>query len=80
MDQIVNMIQKHIPAHNRSAIIESLRIDLNVINYRHMNVDHNAKSSFREIMELAYEAGFIKKKINIEELADESFATEVTNK
>lgn len=80
MDQIINMIQKHIPAHNRSAIIESLRIDLNVINYRHMNVDHNAKSSFREIMELAYEAGFIKKKINIEELADESFATEVTNK
>ncbi|MFK5893814.1 MAG: ABC transporter substrate-binding protein [Pseudomonadota bacterium] len=80
MEQIVKMIRKHIPAHNRSAIIESLRVDLNVINYRHMNVDHNAKSSFREIMELAYEAGFIKKKINIEELADESFATEVTNK
>jgi len=80
MEQIINMIQKHIPAHTSSAIIESLRSDLNVINYRNMNVDHNSKKSFREIMELALEAGFLKERINIDELADESFATEVTKK
>jgi len=78
MDEIVAMIRKHIPAHSKGAILESLRIDLNVINYKNLNVDQNAKHSFREIMELAYEAGFIKQKINIESLADESFSTEVT--
>jgi len=29
-------------------------------------------------MDLAYEAGFIKQKITIDELADESFSTDIT--
>ena len=78
MEGIVRMVRKHIPAHTREAIIQSLRIDLNVINYSNLNVDANAKESFREIMELAFEAGFIKQKININQLADERFSTEVT--
>jgi len=80
LDEIVKMIQKHIPKHTKDAIIQSLRPDLHVINYRHLNVDKNAKESFREIMDLAFEAGFLKKKIDIEALADESFRTEVTEK
>jgi NitT/TauT family transport system substrate-binding protein len=78
LEAIVAMIRKHIPAHGREAIIQSLRSDLNVINYQNLNVDENAKASFREIMELAFEAGFIQQKIDIEQLADESFATQTT--
>lgn len=73
MDEIVKMIRKHIPAHTKDAITQSLRIDLNVINYLNLNVDADARASFEEIMDLAFEAGFIKQKINIDKLADESF-------
>ncbi len=79
MLQIVKMIRKHIPAHTPAAIMQSLRADLNVINYLHLNVDENAKASFREIMNLAVEAGFVSRNINIEELADESFSSDLTN-
>jgi len=78
--KIITMIQKHIPQHTKAAIIESLRPDLNVINYRNMNVDDEAKESLKIIMELAVEAGFLKKKIDIEALADESFSTRITVK
>jgi len=75
LEEIVNMVQKHIPEHSRESIIQSLRSDLNVINYLNLNIDDNAKASFTAIMALAYEAGFIKRKIDIELLADESFST-----
>lgn len=78
MDEIVAMVRRHIPAHTREDIIQSLRPDLNVINYLNLNVDDNAKASFREIMELALEAGFIKQRIDIDALADESFASDIT--
>ncbi len=78
LDEIIAMIQNQIPKHTREAIIESLRPDLMVINYKNLNIDKESKESFRKIMDLAFEAGFIKKKIDIEALADESFATEIT--
>lgn len=78
LEEIVAMVRKHIPAHSRETIIQSLRSDLNVINYQNLNVDHNAKESFRQIMELAHEAGFIDQKIDIEQLTDERFSTEIT--
>lgn len=78
MEEIVDMVRRHIPAHTRRAIIESLRIDLNVINYMNLNVDANAKESFRDIMELALEAGFIKEKIDINKLADDQFSSDIT--
>ncbi len=78
MDKIIQMIQKHIPSHTRSAILESLRPDLNVINYKNLNINRESKNSFKEIMDLAFKAGFIKQKINIRKLADESFSTKVT--
>ena len=78
LETIVVMIRKHIPSHTREAIIQSLRADLNVINYLNLNVDVNAKSSFKEIMDLAFEAGFIQTKIDIDALADSSFSTDIT--
>ena len=80
LDDIISMIQKHIPKHTAEAITQSLRPDLNVINYRNLNIDENAKGSLREIMNLAFEAGFLKNKIDIDAMADESFATEITRK
>ena len=76
MTAITNMIRKHIPEHNEQAIIESLRPDLNVINYRHLNVD---KAGLKQIMDLAVEGGILREPIDIDAFADESFATEITN-
>ena len=58
--------------------MESLRPDLMVINYKNLNIDKEAKESFRKIMDLAFEARFVKRKIDIEALADESFSTGIT--
>jgi len=76
MAAIVDMIRKHIPEHNEQAIKQSLRIDLNVINYRHLNVD---KAGLRQIMDLAVEGGIIRRPIDIDAFADESFATKITD-
>ncbi|MCK5096961.1 MAG: hypothetical protein KAR45_02600 [Desulfobacteraceae bacterium] len=80
LDGIIKMIQKHIPKHTAEAITQSLRPDLNVINYRNLNIDDNAKGSLRQIMDLAVEAGFLKTKIDIDAMADESFGTQITIK
>jgi NitT/TauT family transport system substrate-binding protein len=76
MAAITNMIRKHIPEHNEQAIIESLRPDLNVINYRHLNVD---KAGLKQIMDLAVEGGILREPIDIDAFADENFATEITD-
>ena len=39
MTEITKMIRKHILKHTKDAIIQSLRIDLNVINYKNLNID-----------------------------------------
>lgn len=75
MIAISDMIRKHIPEHNREAIIQSLRPDLNVINYRHLNVD---KAGLKQIMDLAVEGGILKRPIAIDEFADTSFSTQIT--
>ena len=77
MIEIANMIRKHIPEHNQEAIIQSLRPDLNVINYSNMNVD---KGGLRQIMNLAVEGEILKTPINIDAFADESFSTDITEK
>ena len=69
------MIRKHIPEHNEEAIIQSLRPDLNVINYQHLNLD---LAGLKKIMDLAVEGGILKKPINIKEFADTSFSTQIT--
>ncbi len=75
MTPIVDMIRKHIPEHNADAIVQSLRPDLFVINYRNLNVD---KAGLRQIMDLAVEGGILKKAIDIDAFACEDFSTEIT--
>ena len=76
-DDIIRMIRKHIPQHTVDSIKKSLSHEIMAINYKNLNVDKNSKDSFRKIMDLAYEAGFIKEKVNIDELADESFSISI---
>ncbi len=75
MDTIAAMIRKHIPEHNREAIVQSLRPDLDVINYTHLNVD---KAGLRKIMDLAVEGGILRRPIDIDAFADEQFSTDIT--
>ncbi len=77
MTDICDMIRKHIPEHDQEAIVQSLRPDLNVINYTHLNVD---KKGLEKIMEMAVEAGVLKGPIDIDAFADNRFATEITEK
>lgn len=77
MIAISDMIRKHIPEHNQEAIIQSLRPDLNVINYSHLNVD---EAGLKQIMDLAVEGGILKRPIDIDAFADTSFSTEITDK
>lgn len=78
LDNIIKMIRKYIPKHTKKAIINSLDPKLNVINYKNLNIDDNSKDSLRKIMNLAVEAGFLKSKIDINALTDDSFATKIT--
>ncbi len=77
MTRITAMIRQHIPEHNQEAIIQSLRPDLNVINYYNLNVD---KAGLKQIMDYAVEGGILKKAIDIDAFADSRFSTEITKK
>jgi len=74
---IAGMIREHIPEHNEQAIIQSLRPDLNVINYHNLNID---KAGLKQVMDLAVEGGILREPIDIGVFADESFATEITER
>lgn len=70
LEEIVQIVRKHIPAHNREAIIASLNPDLRVINYHNLNID---KGGLKQIMELAVEGGILKKPIDIEKFSSNRF-------
>ena len=70
MDKIVKIIRKHIPQHSKEAIISSLRADLNVINYHHLNID---KAGLTQIMNYAIKGSILKHSIDIDAFADEQF-------
>ena len=74
MEDIVNIIRKHIPAHTREAIIASLNPELRVINYQHLNVD---KAGLKQIMDLAVEGGILKQAIDIDAFSDPRFGTTI---
>ena len=76
MKGIAEMVRKHIPEHNEEAIVQSLRVDLNVINYRHLNID---KDGLKLIMDLAVEGGIIKHPIDIEAFSNSDFATDIAH-
>ncbi|VAX08404.1 ABC transporter, substrate-binding protein (cluster 10, nitrate/sulfonate/bicarbonate) [hydrothermal vent metagenome] len=77
LEAIVRIIRKHIPAHNRKAIIASLDPKLKVINYQYLNVD---KKGLKQIMDLAVEGGILKKPVDIEAFADTRFSVKPMNK
>ncbi len=77
LEAIVKIIRKHIPAHNRQAIIASLDPELKVINYQHLNVD---KDGLKQIMDLAVEGGILKKPVDIDAFADTRFSVKPMNK
>jgi len=69
---IADMVRKHIPEHNKAAIMQSLRLDLNVINYQHLN---NDEAGLKVIMDLAVEAGIINQGVDIQAFSDRRFST-----
>lgn len=75
MKEIAAMVRRHIPEHNEQAIIQSLRKDLNVINYKNLNVE---KPGMKMIMDLAVEGGILRSPIDLDAFTDESFSTEIT--
>ena len=75
---IADIIVQYIPNHTTSSIVNSLNPELDVIKYRNLNIDSNSKASLKQIMDLAVEAGFLKKSVDIEQLTDDSFGTEIT--
>ena len=70
LDKIVSMVRKHIPQHTADAIKASLRADLQVINYKHLNID---KAGFKLIMDYAVKGKILKSGLDIDEFADERF-------
>jgi len=76
LEAIVKIVRKHIPAHNREAIIASLDAKLKVINYTHLNID---KGGLKQIMDLAVEGAILKKPIDIDAFADTRFNIQLPN-
>ncbi len=72
MREIAAMVRKHIPEHTEAAITQSLRSDLDVINYKNLNVD---KPGLKQIMDYAVQGGILSEPIDIDKLADDSFGT-----
>ncbi len=75
LKKISDMIRRHIPEHNEAAIVQSLRVDLNVINYKHLNVD---KKGLALIMKYAVDGNILKQPIDINQFANEDFGTSLT--
>ena len=75
MIAISEMIRQHIPEHNQEAIIQSLRPDLNVINYYNLNVD---PAGLKQIMDYAVEGGILKGPIDIHAFVNKQFSTTIT--
>ncbi len=74
LEAMVEIIRKHIPAHNREAIIASLDPNLGVINYNNLNID---KEGLKQIMDFAIEGKILKKPVNIDEFSAPQFAVQL---
>ncbi|MEO5341642.1 MAG: ABC transporter substrate-binding protein [Magnetococcus sp. MYC-9] len=77
MDEMVRMIRTHVPQHNAEAIVQSLRTDLNVINYTHLDVD---KPGLQQIMDLAVDAGILKRPVDLDAFTDARFRTGISSR
>ncbi|MBF0157873.1 MAG: ABC transporter substrate-binding protein [Magnetococcales bacterium] len=72
MQEIVGLIQRHLPQHGSEAIVQSLRTDIDAINYRHLDTD---RPGLQMIMELAVEAGILQQPIDLDAFTDPGFGT-----
>ena len=70
LQAIVEMITRHIPAHNPAAIVASLDANLRVINYQQLNID---KAGLQQIMGYAIEAGLLRQAVDLDAFADTRF-------
>ncbi len=70
LEEIVQMVRKHIPAHGKQAIIASLSAELGVINYNHLNID---KAGLTQIMDYAVQGGILEQPVQVDSFADERF-------
>lgn len=77
MQLIVEMIRRHIPAHNPSAIVASLDASLRVINYQQLNID---KAGLKQIMNYAIKAGLLTQEVDVDSFADTRFDVLENNK
>ncbi len=71
MENLIGMIRRHVPEHSADSIRESLRADLDVINYRELGID---APGLKFIMNLSLEAGMLKERIDIDAFADPRFS------
>ncbi|MBV1959478.1 MAG: ABC transporter substrate-binding protein [Pseudomonadales bacterium] len=70
LQQIIEIIIRHIPSHTPAAITASLDPHLRVINYQYLNID---KAGLKQIMDWAVEGKILDNSINIDEFADLRF-------
>ncbi|MFT5163435.1 MAG: NitT/TauT family transport system substrate-binding protein [Alteromonadaceae bacterium] len=76
LNEIAKLVNSnYIKLHTVPAIEASLNGELGVINYVNLN---NDKPGLKMIMDLAVESGVMKKAIDINAFADDSFATKIT--
>lgn len=70
LQQIIDIIVRHIPGHTPAAIRASLDPNLRVINYQNLNID---KAGLKLIMDWGVEGKILDNSINIDEFADLRF-------
>lgn len=70
LNEIIKIVQKHIPAHTAEAIKLSLDPTLRIINYEHLEID---KPGLKLMMNLALESGTIATPVDINEFAAKDY-------
>lgn len=70
LDTLVADIQKHIPAHEKEAIVASLDHDLHLINYKNLTID---EEGLLQIVEWAIDGEILEDSIDIKSFSDHSF-------
>lgn len=78
MQEIVELVRKHMPAHTAAAIRASLDPNLRVINYEELNVDIEG---LRLIMDIAVRGKILKQQVVLEDFAETDLTiTPTTNR
>lgn len=76
LQHLIDLIQKHIPAHSDDAIITSLDPHLRIINYDNLEVD---KPGLKVIMNFALESGVLKQPVDLNVFSDTKLSANGVN-